>query len=106
LNENEKNALTSLKDAIKAIVPDMEIVLYGSKARGDDREWSDIDILVISNTVLSSETEHKISEIKFDIELRFEVCIGMQLEYRTFWDSPRGRAMPFHWNIDKEGIVL
>ena len=38
---------TELKEKIKEKYPDAEIILYGSKARGDCDENSDIDLMII-----------------------------------------------------------
>ncbi|MFQ5834866.1 MAG: nucleotidyltransferase domain-containing protein, partial [bacterium] len=35
-----------MKKRLKEEFPDVEIMLYGSKTRGDDEEFSDIDLLI------------------------------------------------------------
>ena len=47
LTFTEKKALAELKEKIKEKYPDAEIILYGSKARGDCDENSDIDLMII-----------------------------------------------------------
>ena len=46
LEENERKALEELKGKLSDRFPGVEIILYGSKARGDDEEFSDIDLLI------------------------------------------------------------
>jgi len=28
------------------------------------------------------------------------------VENKDFWDSPLAKAMPLHWNIDREGVTI
>lgn len=49
--ENEKSiVLKKIKSIIKQIEPQAEIILYGSRARGDERPDSDWDLLILVNT--------------------------------------------------------
>ena len=41
--------LKHCKKAIRQVVPDADVILYGSRARGDATEYSDYDILVLTN---------------------------------------------------------
>jgi len=49
LSENENHALKQFKDSLQQALGAQftELKLFGSKARGDDRPDSDIDVLVI-----------------------------------------------------------
>ena len=44
--------------------------------------------------------------LSFEIELKYDVVFGILVESRTFWNSSLAKAMPIHWNIDREGIIL
>lgn len=46
LKDNERKALLELKGRLLKKYPGVEIILYGSKARGDFDKESDIDLLI------------------------------------------------------------
>lgn len=104
LKEHEKKALEELKTRLLERFSDIEIILYGSKARGTAGEESDIDLLILIEPAVSSKLEEAITEISYDIELKYGVIFGKIIENKEFWNTPLAGAMPLHWNIDKEGV--
>jgi len=106
LKENEKKALQELKERILKRFPDAEIILYGSKARGDSDEESDIDLLILVESLVDTKLEEEIFHISYEIELKYDVVFGEIIENRDFWNTPLANAMPLHWNIDREGVLV
>jgi predicted nucleotidyltransferase len=106
LKKNEKEALSELKSQLKQRIPDAEIILYGSKARGDSEELSDIDLLILIDKKVDRKLKEKIVDIRYDIELKYDVVFGLVIENKNFWDSSLANAMPFHKNVEREGILL
>jgi len=106
LQKNEKKALQELGQRILERFPDAEIILYGSKARGDDGKFSDIDVLVLLDREVNNSLEEKIFSTAFQIELECDVIFGIIVYPKKFWNSKLGKAMPLHWNVDKEGISV
>mgnify|MGYP000421492497 CR=1 FL=1 len=106
LKENEKKALLELKKRLLGRFPDAKIILYGSKARGDFDEESDIDILIILKNKVDDSLREDIFSMSFKIELKYDVIFGILVEPEDFWNSPLAKAMPIHWNIDREGIAV
>jgi len=106
LKGNEKKALLELKERIIEKFPDAEIILYGSKARGDADEESDIDVLVLLKEGVNWDLKEEIFSIAFKVELKYDVIFGVAVYQKQFWDSPLGKAMPLRWNIDREGIYV
>ena len=47
LKDNEIKAIAELKKRVLQLYPDAEIILFGSKARGDYNKDSDVDILIL-----------------------------------------------------------
>ena len=74
------------------------VVLYGSFARGEDDENSDIDILIISNRNNLYELQ------KFEKQL--ENKINVQVFTPKKWESKTKFDKPFHERVVIEGITL
>ncbi len=106
LKDFEKQALKELKEKIKEKFTDAEIILYGSKVRGDFDEESDIDLLILIDGEVNSKVEEEISKIAYEIELEYDVIFGKIVESKNFWNSNLAKAMPLHQNIDKESVLL
>ena len=106
LKENEKKALMELKKRLLERFPDVKIILYGSKARGDSGRESDIDVLIILKNRVDDSLREEVFSMSFKIELKYDVIFGMLVESEGFWNSSLGKAMPIYWNIDREGILV
>lgn len=106
LKENESKALFELKERLLQRFSDAEIIIYGSKARGDNEEFSDIDLLILVESQINRKLKEEITEITYDIELKYDVVFGIIVENRDFWKSPLANSMPLHWNIDRDGVRL
>ncbi len=106
LKESEKKALQKLKYKLSARFPQVEIIIYGSKARGDYDKSSDIDLLILLEHDVTSAIEKEIIGLAYDIELEHNIVFGLLIESKNSWDSSLSRAMPIHWNIEKEGVTL
>ena len=98
--------LKRCKAAIKGIVPDAEIILYGSRARGQAHPDSDYDLLVLTDEEADLDMEEEIRSAIFDLQLEYDVLLSVFAYNREQWSSPLYRAMPFHNNIDREGISV
>ena len=94
---------------VKRILGDKlsKVILYGSYARGDYRENSDVDIMVL--TTLTDDEIEKIETGIFDLAFDFQMEYGIDIsviikneEHFVHWLG----ALPFYDNVEKEGIVL
>ena len=84
-----------------------QVILYGSYARGDYTEDSDIDITVLT-TLTDKEIEQietEIYDLAFDYLMDYGVDISVVIkneEQLNYWLG----ALPFYDNVRKEGMVL
>jgi predicted nucleotidyltransferase len=106
LAEQERNALLEMKRELSGMLPASRIILYGSKARGDSGSDSDLDLLILVNEGITSAMKEKIRSLKYDLELKYDIVIGLIIENTAYWQSPRACSMPLHWNIDREGVSV
>ena len=98
--------LKRCKKAIRQIVPDADVILYGSYARGDADKYSDYDILIIVNGPVDMALKEKILSNVYPLELDSGAVLTLFTYSRQQWDLPLYRAMPFHKNVDREGVLL
>jgi predicted nucleotidyltransferase len=98
--------LQRCKRAIREVVPDADVILYGSRARGDAHDYSDYDILIIVNGPVDMRLKEKILDYVYPLELETGAVLTLFTYSKQKWDSRLYRAMPFHKNIDREGVLL
>lgn len=107
---NEAKAVSALASGIAAvfrkIAPvDGKAILFGSRARGDAKQDSDWDVLVLlgKDRITASDQDtvaYPIHEIGWDID---EMVNPVMYTTRE-WESKRGT--PFYENVMREGIAL
>jgi len=106
MHSSNVNLLTHCKQIVLEIIPDAEIVLYGSRARGDAAEDSDFDLLILVNDPIHWKTERVIGDRLFNLELETGKPISIQVILREKWNSPLFKAMPFRQNVEREGVTI
>jgi len=91
-------------EKVKAVVNPNKIILYGSFARGTANEWSDIDLMVITNFEKKNEFSlmNKLSNIgsKIDSEKIFDVRVLQNEDYKNI------SHLSILSEAKKEGVVI
>lgn len=108
MRDNRKVIQSFAKDVQKVFGKALyQIILYGSYARGDYKDNSDIDIMIL--TSLSEQEikdiENTIYDIAFEYELSYEVMISVNIKNTDHFNYWLG-ALPYYDNVRKEGVVL
>ena len=107
--ENIRNIIYRFSQELRRILGDKltKIIVYGSYARGDFRENSDIDIMILvdmSDIDLKSYGE-KLSYMTYDFNLDHDIDIKPIAKSEEIFNKWVVNY-PFYSNIHKEGVIL
>lgn len=98
--------LEQIKQAVREVEPDAEIILYGSRSRGDAHAESDWDLLILLDGPLNDERTDRIRHRLYEVEWESGEVICSIVRNREQWNSGIYRAMPFHQRVRQEGTRL
>lgn len=103
---NRKETIAKIAEELKKL-KDVTVYLFGSSARGDYRENSDIDILILLPDYLSStervEMESEVCGLLWPIEMESEIEISPVILQNKVWNQ---RITPFTLNVSNERVLL
>ncbi len=86
--------------------PSAEVFLFGSRARGNNREDSDWDLLIlVDESKITLEIEDKFRSPLYEIELESGHIISSFIYTKDFWKKVLQHS-PLYENVNKEGIKL
>jgi predicted nucleotidyltransferase len=81
------------------------IILYGSVARHEEREDSDIDILVISSGN-RSDAQYDLAGLAIDLLLETRRYVSAKAVGVVDFERMRNDGNPFVRNVMREGVIL
>ncbi|HNS21430.1 MAG TPA: nucleotidyltransferase domain-containing protein [Sedimentisphaerales bacterium] len=98
--------LKQVKESVLEIEPTAELILYGSRARGDSRTGSDWDFLVLVEGPVDDKRVDAIRHRVYEIEWDSGQVLSLIVRGRKEWGSQPLNGTPFHRNVETEGVVL
>ena len=81
------------------------IILYGSIARNEATDESDIDVAIIVKNQMDDDTKRQFVSWVADMDIRYErvfSIVDIQESNMMKWE----KILPFYRNIREEGVVL
>ena len=104
LTANERQAIEAAAATLRARFPVTDLVLYGSKARGDSDPESDIDLLVLTSRALDHEERSGMRSHLHEISMRYDVLLSSLTVEARSWREGVHSVLPIHTEVEREGV--
>jgi uncharacterized protein len=105
MNNKTKYISNLIRLNIMEIDPDAQIILYGSRARGDERSDSDWDILVLTDYPVDIKKESVFRDHLYNLEIETGEPFSIFVYSKTDWNTKQS-VTPFYYNVTNHGIQL
>ena len=106
LAEADRDTISEIVAALRGRWLVDSIILYGSKARGDDTPESDIDLLVLTHRPLSPEENGGMRSVSRAIGLKHGTWPELYIRTADEWWHGVYQAAPIRKEIDAEGVEI
>lgn len=97
--------INRIKETVQTIEPKAEVILFGSRARGEGRNESDWDILILVPHAVDLKVEQQFRHKLFEVELEYGQAISTFVFSKTEWHDTYS-VTPLYKNVKLEGVRL
>lgn len=107
LTKVEKQALADFKAALQSLLGDnlLSIRLFGSRARDEGTEESDLDVLVVVQAK-DRALYRRIVEESLEIDIAYDTNLAPTILSDEEYRQNREFGTPFYRNVEREGIAI
>ncbi len=106
MSGRKKHIIQLIRQKVNEIDKTAEVILYGSRARGDNKPDSDWDVMILLNRKnVDKKTEQTFRHNLLDIELEIGVPISVFVYSKSDWEGKYSMT-PLFRRIKKEGILI
>jgi len=105
MKSRTKEISNRIREYINLIDATAEVILYGSRARGDEHDYSDWDILILTDYPTDLKAEAKFRDKLYDLELETGESFSVFAYSKNEWFT-RQKSTPFFNNVSHEGIAI
>ena len=105
LKPNERAAIEAAAAVLREKLPVAQIILFGSKARGDDDEDSDIDLLLLTEHRFSWDERGGVVELLSPLQLEYDVFFCPVDIAEDDWLHGIYQVMPLRDEVERDGVA-
>jgi len=106
INKKDRMAINIASKRLKKTIPVERIILFGSKARGDDDSESDIDLLLLTKRLITWNERKAIIDSLYDIQLDYDVIFSPFIVPTKEWFEGTFSVMPIYNEVLREGAIV
>jgi predicted nucleotidyltransferase len=102
----EDNSIAKrIRESINVIDSKAEVIIFGSRARGDSKRESDWDLLILIENPVTKVIERSFRNSLFDLEIDTGEVFSTFIYQKKEWETMH-KITPLYRNIKKEGVRL
>jgi predicted nucleotidyltransferase len=102
----KQNIIQLIRQKVNEIDNTAEVILYGSRARGDNKRDSDWDVMILlKQSNVDKKEEQIFRHHLLDLELEIGVPISVFVYSKSDWEG-KYSITPLFRSIKKEGILI
>ena len=106
LSKKDRHAIQAAAAVVRQRFPIEQVVLFGSKARGEGDAHSDIDLLMLTQHPVGWRERDEINRVMFDLQLKLEVMLTTMIVSAQDWNEGVYQVMPIREEIDRDGAIV
>lgn len=105
LRDNDRFAIQQAVKILREQFPVEKVILFGSKARGDDDSESDIDLLVLTSRPVAPAERDRMVDAMYALQLERGVVFSRLVVPLAEWDHGLYQVLPIHAEIERDGVA-
>jgi predicted nucleotidyltransferase len=105
MKQEDSNIAKRIRTSIETIDSKAQVIIFGSRARGDAKKESDWDILILTEFPVSIEIERSFRNNLFDLEIETGEVFSTFVYQKDIWNT-RHKVTPLYRNIKREGVRI
>ena len=106
ITTKQLEALSEIKRRLLEKFDIKAFVLYGSVARGQADEESDVDLLVVTSQPLTRFERHEITNVVFEVNLQYDTNFSTLVVDQKSWETGIISVLPVRDEIIRDGIQV
>jgi len=105
LAPKDLHAINEVAALVKERFPVVEIILFGSKARGTDDEDSDVDLLLLTQEKFGLRDRGAVVDAIYPLQLKHDVYFSFVFATVDEWHNGWYRYMALHKEVERDGVL-
>ncbi len=106
ITPRQLQALSEIKRRLLERFDIRAFILYGSVARGQADEESDVDLLVVTSKLLTRFERHEITNVVFEVNLQYDTTFSTLVVDLKSWETGIISVLPVRDEIIRDGIQV
>ena len=106
LSPKNHKALKKLKELLEDRFSVCGLIAFGSVVRGESDDESDLDLLVITNEPFSRTKRHLITDLVFEVNLKYGTNISSTVVDNNSWENGLFSVLPIKEEVERDGVIV